>query len=173
MVEGYSELIGTLEEHDARLVIEGWPGPGCVCSTPETFRAFLKSCPSDRIGIVFDPSHLLRMGIDPLRFLREFAHRVFHVHGKDTELLGDALFEFGHEVPAVFAPRVNYGAFAWRYTIPGHGLMRWIEAFRILEEHGYGGCVSIELEDANFNHGTDGQSEKQGLILAGNYLSGC
>ena len=37
----------------------------------------------------FDPSHLIRMGIDPLRFLEEFIDSVYHVHGKDTEILAE------------------------------------------------------------------------------------
>lgn len=59
----------------------------------------------------------------------------------------------------------------WRYTIPGHGQVRWIEAFRILKDYNYGGCVSVELEDANFN-GTE-EGEKLGLLQAGRFLEGC
>ena len=35
MVEGLNELTPHLEKHGGRLVIEGWPGPGALCCTPE------------------------------------------------------------------------------------------------------------------------------------------
>jgi len=150
--------------------VEGWPGPGALCCTPEGFREFFKACPSKALGVNYDPSHLIRMGIDPLRFLREFASRVFHVHGKDTELLPEGLYEFGNTQPPTFAKEIAFGSRHWRYTIPGHGIMSWTEALGILKESGYAGCVSIELEDANFN-GSE-QSEKLGLTLGRDFLKG-
>ncbi|MFN2273477.1 MAG: sugar phosphate isomerase/epimerase family protein, partial [Anaerolineales bacterium] len=147
MVESFNELAPVFEKHDARLVIEGWPGPGALCCTPDECRVFFKECPSDAMGINFDPSHLIRMGIDPLRFLREFTGRVGHVHGKDTELFAERLYDLGHELPPTFATSFGFGGTCWRYTIPGHGVMSWAEAFKILVENGYQGCVSIELED--------------------------
>jgi hypothetical protein len=49
--------------------------------------------------------------------------------------------------------------------------MRWGEAFRILEDLGYAGCVCIELEDANFN-GTTAR-EKLGILQGVRFLVGC
>ncbi|MEM7033172.1 MAG: sugar phosphate isomerase/epimerase [Chloroflexota bacterium] len=171
MVESFTELAPTFEENDARIVIEGWPGPGALCCTPETYRAFFEAVPSKAMGVNYDPSHLLRMGIDPIRFLNEFVDRVYHVHGKDALLLEDNLYEYGTEQPATFAKPVPFGAYAWRYTIPGHGLTPWGEVFRILEANGYAGRVSIELEDANFNDG--GDEEKFGILQSASYLTGC
>ena len=171
MVESFGELALVMEACNARLAIEGWPGPGALCCTPEGYRAFFDQCPSKAMGINYDPSHLIRMGIDPIRFISEFARRVCHVHGKDTELLSERLYEFGNLQPATFATPFFCGEHCWRYTIPGHGQMRWIEAFRILETAGYKGCVCVELEDANFNGSEEG--EKQGLILGRRFLESC
>ncbi|MGC9522856.1 MAG: sugar phosphate isomerase/epimerase family protein [Anaerolineae bacterium] len=171
MVESFSQLGPVLEENDARLVIEGWPGPGALCCTPEGFRAFFEACPSPAFGINYDPSHLLRQGIDPVRFLWEFHARVYHVHGKDTELLDENLYEYGHEQPATFTPSFRYGGWAWRYTIPGQGAIRWVSIFSILAQQGYGGTVSIELEDANFNGSEEG--EKFGILQGATFLAGC
>jgi len=171
MLQSFGQLVPVLEEHDARVVIEGWPGPGALCCTPEGYRALLKELPSRAMGINYDPSHLIRMGIDPLRFLREFIDRVSHVHGKDTELLAENLYEYGSEQPPTFAKRIRFGALHWRYTIPGHGCMRWVEALRILEANGYSGCISIELEDASFN-GTE-EGEKLGILQGARFLTGC
>jgi sugar phosphate isomerase/epimerase len=171
MVESFSQLASVMEAHQARLVIEGWPGPGALCCTPESWRAFFKACPSPALGINYDPSHLLRMGIDPLRFLAEFAERIFHVHGKDTELLAENLYEYGSEQPPTFAQPIRFGALHWRYTIPGHGLMRWTEAFRLLVANHYAGCISIELEDANF--ADTEAAEKFGILQGVHFLAGC
>ena len=171
MLDSFSELVQVLEENNAHISIEGWPGPGALCCTPEGYRALFKECPSKTIGINYDPSHMIRMGIDPLRFLREFGDRVVHVHGKDTELLEENFYEYGSEQPPTFARPFPFGSLHWRYTIPGHGVTRWSEVFRILVSLGYSGCVSIELEDANFNGSTEG--EKFGILQGACFLTGC
>ena len=171
MVEGFTALAPVLEEVNGRVVIEGWPGLGALCCTPEGYRAFFERCPSPAMGINYDPSHLIRMGIDPLRFLEGFVDRVYHVHGKDTELLPQGLYEYGSEQPPTFAERIAFGGMHWRYTIPGHGVARWTRIFEILAAAGYDGCVAIELEDAYFN-GTEA-GEKLGFIQGGTFLSGC
>lgn len=170
MVESFTALAPTLEANDAKIVLEGWPGPGALCCTPETYRAFFEAVPSTTMGVNYDPSHLIRMGIEPIRFLKEFADRVYHVHGKDAEILPDDVYEYGTEQPATFAKAPPFGGHAWRYTIPGHGVTQWNEVFRILVESGYAGRVSIELEDANFNDG--GDEEKAGILHAARYLEG-
>lgn len=170
MVESFAELAPVLEANNSRIVIEGWPGPGALCCTPETLRAFFAAVPSKAMGVNYDPSHLLRMGIDPLRFLHEFGDRVYHVHGKDTELLAENQYEYGIEQPATFAKPIRFGAHAWRYTIPGQGQVRWVETMRLLVEKGYQGAVSIELEDENFNGPTD--SEQIGILQGARFLAG-
>jgi sugar phosphate isomerase/epimerase len=171
MVESLNMLAPDLERADAKLVIEGWPGPGALCCTPEGYRACFKECPSMSIGVNYDPSHLLRMGIDPVRFAHEFGDRVFHAHGKDTEIIDEAFYEYGTEQPATFGKAHGFGSHHWRYTIPGHGQVRWTEALRALESHGYQGFISIELEDENFNGSEAG--EKDGFRLGAQFLSGC
>jgi sugar phosphate isomerase/epimerase len=170
MVESYSRLTPALEAARAKIVIEGWPGPGALCCTPETYGAFFRECASPVFGINYDPSHLLRMGIDPLRFLREFARRVYHVHGKDTELFPEALYLYGHEQPPTFGKNHGFGAMTWRYTIPGHGIAPWTAIFSVLAENGYAGAVSVELEDENFCG--DPEKEKAGLLHSRNFLQG-
>ena len=171
MVESFSQLAPVLEECRAHIAVEGWPGPGALCCTPEGYRALFKEIPSPAMAINYDPSHLIRMNIDPLRFLNEFASRVAHVHGKDTQLLTENLYEYGSEQPPTFARPVPFGGMVWRYTIPGHGVMRWTDAFRILEANGYAGCVCIELEDANFFR--EEAAERLGFIQGARFLEGC
>lgn len=171
MVESFSELAPVMEQNNAKLVIEGWPGAGALCCTPEGYRAFFTQVASPAMGINYDPSHLIRMRIDPLRFLHEFGERVYHVHGKDTMILDENLYEYGTEQPATFAKPKPFSGMTWRYTIPGHGVTRWTETFRLLVEFGYTGAVSIELEDANFHREPD--AEKLGILQGASFLTGC
>jgi sugar phosphate isomerase/epimerase len=170
-VQSFQPLAEACLKHGAAMVIEGWPGGAphyaTLCCTPESLRAFLKEV-GPGAGVNYDPSHLIRLGVDHVRFLREFAPHVKHVHAKDTHLYPDALYEFGTQ-SATFAKPHGFGEWTWRYTIPGHGEARWGEIFSVLEEHDYRGLVSIELEDENFNGRDDG--EQAALVHARNYLS--
>ena len=87
----------------------------------------------------------------------------FHIHEKGLCT--------GNTQPATFFKPAPFCSTYWRYTIPGHGVMRWIEAFRILQTFDYKGCVSIELEDANFLNGEAGT--KAGILTGAQYLAGC
>lgn len=170
MVDSYQKLADTLEAVDSKLVIEGWPGAGCLVTTPETYRALLEKTP-DCIGVNYDPSHLVRMGIDPIRFLREFLPRTYHCHGKDAFIDPERLYEYGSEVEALEGEKPMYGGFHWRYTIPGHGHTPWITVFKILEEGGYQGAISIEFEDSHFLGSPE--REQEGVIQAARFLAEC
>ena len=171
MVDGFSKLLPGMEALGAKVVVEGWPGPGALCCTPESYRAAIVDCGSPALGINFDPSHLLRMGIDPLRFAVEFADSIHHVHGKDTEIYSENVYEYGTEQPPTKFGGFGFGSATWRYTIPGHGQVRWVSIFDALAKAGYAGGVSIELEDENFNGSTEG--EQNGLLFGGRFLQGC
>jgi len=173
-VEGYAMLAQSIAGSGAKIVIEGFPGSypyyPAFCATPESLRVFFKETASDSLAINFDPSHLIRMGIDPVRFLDEFAGRVGHVHGKDTEIMEDKLYEFGNLQPATLAEPHPFGGHHWRYCIPGHGVARWEMLLRILKDSGYDGVISVELEDEHFNGSEEG--EKRGLIASRDFLAG-
>ena len=151
------------------MVLEPFPAPGALCCTPEGYRAVFKDHPEPILALNYDPSHYLRMGIDPVRLLREFVDRVYHVHAKDTEISQDALYEFGTEQPATLDKPVRYGGTFWRYTLPGFGSAPWHTLFSILASAGYPGRISIELEDYRFN-GSE-QGEQEGLQISGRYLA--
>ena len=172
-IDGYGRLCQAVEETGARILLEGWPGPGphhaALGCTPADLRLIFSEIGSDVMGVNYDPSHLLRMGIDPIHFAREFAPRIGHVHGKDTEILDEGLYEHGHLQAATRAPGRGFGGVAWRYTIPGHGATRWTAILEILVESGYRGMMSIELEDENFNGSEEG--EKRGLIASHDFLA--
>ena len=172
MLETYGPIAKACAGAGTSLAVEGWPGgpphyASLVC-TPETVRRFLKDI-GPGAGLNYDPSHLVRLGVDHVRFLKEFAGHVKHVHAKDTDLDAEALYEFGTQ-SATFAKPHGFGEWTWRYTIPGHGMVRWNEVMSVLKSAGYTGAISIELEDEQFN-GTE-EGEKAGLVHSLNFLRG-
>ena len=173
-VETIQPLAQAAADAGVKIAIEGWPGPAphfaALCCTPESCRAFIRDTNPNSVGINYDPSHLIRLGVDPNCFLREFVKFIPHVHAKDSELFPEAVYELGLYQDSISPDRLphRYGSHAWRYTIPGHGQARWTEIFRILEENQYGGVVSVELEDENFNGSEEG--EKQGLLHSLSFL---
>lgn len=170
-VEVFGPLCEVAAEAGASVAVEGYPGGpphyGAIGCTPESVRQLLKDIPKG-LSLNFDPSHLVRLGVDPVRFLGEFAPHVSHCHGKDTELFADAVYEFGLYQTPTFAKSHGFGEAVWRYTIPGHGVVPWSRCFSILKDAGYAGAVSVELEDEHFN-GTEA-GEKEGLHYALGYL---
>lgn len=166
------DLAGEASKVGSTIVIEGWPGGephyANLCCTPETYRSILSDIGNTGIGVNYDPSHLIRMGIDHVRFLEEFLPHVGHVHGKDTEIFPEALYEYGCQQFPTFKPIPNYGEGYWRYTIPGHGEARWVKIFEILKSANWKGIVSIELEDDNFRGNET--IEKQGYLCSKVFL---
>jgi len=171
-VETIAPLAEAAADANVKIAIEGWPGPAphfaALCCTPESCRSFLRDTNPNSIAINFDPSHLVRLGVDPLRFLNEFIRFIPHVHAKDTELFPDAVYELGLFQDSISRPRHLYGAHTWRYTIPGHGVISWGRIFQTLHDNHYRGAVSVELEDEFFNGSEEG--EKEGLIHSLNFL---
>ena len=171
-VEGYGALADLIKTTGARIVMEGYPGSyphyPSLCCTPYQLRAFFKETKSSALAINFDPSHLIRMGIDPVRFLGEFASWVGHVHAKDTEVIEEEIYEFGTLQQANLAGPKGFGGLFWRYTIPGHGIARWGKILEMLKAAGYQGAVSVELEDVDFNGSEEG--EKRGLLASRDFL---
>ena len=170
--ETFPAIAAACEQAGVRMVLEGWPGPaphyptlGC---TPEVLRAMFAAVPSPALGVNYDPSHLVRLGIDYLRLLEEFKPRIYHVHGKDTALLPEARYLYGHFRPALDEPP-SFSGGAWRYCVPGAGVVDWGRIAAALAQVGYDGCVSIELEDADYWGSLE--REQAGLTAAYQHLA--
>ena len=152
--ETFPGVAAFAEEKGVRIAMEGWPGPaptypalGC---TPEMWRAMFAAVPSQSFGLNYDPSHLVRIGVDYRRALDEFGDRVIHVHGKDTDFDQERMYEHGNLGPT-FRKAVGFSESWWRYTIPGEGLVDWCRLIGRLEDFGFNGVVSVELEDYRYN----------------------
>lgn len=173
-VEAFGPVCAAAAESGGAVVFEGWPGPApvypAIACTPESVRLLLRELGGTPGGIAlnFDPSHLVRLGVDPVRFLAEFAPSVRHAHGKDTMLYPEAVYELGRYQSSAERKPYGFGEYTWRYTIPGHGVVDWITCCKLLKQAGYAGAVCVELEDESFNGSEAG--EKEGLIYSLSYL---
>lgn len=167
--QAFPVVVKEAERRGVRLAIEGWPGPNnsALGVTPEHLRAMFAAVPSDHFGINYDPSHLVRIGVDYKRALVEFAAKVIHVHGKDTALDGEGAYLYGNLGPT-FDKAVAFGGGDWRYCIPGEGFVEWPFVCATLHKTGFDGIVSLELEDFRYNGSVDG--EKRGLTRARAHL---
>jgi len=167
----YPRVVEHAEKVGVRIAIEPWPGGaphyGNLGCTPESLRRIFELIPSSNLGICFDPSHFVRIQIDYLRFLHEFGDRVFHVHLKDTEILPEKLYESGI-LGESYGSTYGFGEGWWRYTIPGEGTVDWNRVIRRLEEAGYDGILSMELEDHHFYATPELQQE--GLLRSKEYI---
>ena len=170
--ETFPRIAAACEEAGVRIALEGWPGPGpsypTLGYTPVVWRRMFAAVPSPALGLCYDPSHLVRLGIDYLRVLGEFADRIHHCHGKDTELLPEARYLYGHRAALLDTPP-PFSEGPWRYCVPGDGAVDWAKVAYALEQAGYDGCVCIELEDARY--GGTAEREQQGIRKAYRHLA--
>ncbi|HEX6971117.1 MAG TPA: sugar phosphate isomerase/epimerase [Limnochordia bacterium] len=168
--EAFPEIVSHAEREGVSLAMEPWPGgaphyPTLGC-TPEMWRAMFAHIPSQSLGLCYDPSHMIRLGIDYKRVLAEFGDRIRHVHAKDCEVIAETLYETGILGPS-FGTSLGFSEGWWRYCIPGTGQADWAYINAHLEIRGYSGYFSVELEDHRFR-GVEG--EKRGLLLAKRHL---
>lgn len=126
--QNYADFIETMklyaqvcEENDVRLAIE--PHPHFYIKNAEGLLRMTEKVGSDRIGINFDPSHLFPMGEIPQVAVYQMQDHIFHAHFSDNDAQSNA---------------------HWR---PGKGKIDWNATVRALDDIGYKGVLSLELED--------------------------
>lgn len=97
-------------------------------------------------GFNFDPSHLYWQFVDPARFVRQFAGRVYHCHMKDAVRTLDG--ETG-----VLGSHLGFGDArrGWDFRSPGRGGVDFEAIVRELNRAGYAGPLSVEWEDSGMD----------------------
>jgi len=142
----FTPLIKLARDKGVKLAIENCPMmnwqfeglPGNIAYSPILWDALFEMFDYEGLGLNFDPSHLVWLGIDYLGAAAAFAERIFHVHAKDTEVLHDRL-----RLTGILEARLGW----WRYRVPGLGGIDWNRLISTLAESGYDGVLSIEHED--------------------------
>jgi len=134
-------------------------------------QAVFDRVPSKRLGLEFDPSHFVRLYIDPVSAAWQFKDRILAVHAKDTEITQPVLQQVGIA-----------GQGWWRYRIPGQGIVNWTAFLTVLLQIRFNGGIAVEHEDQFWDVPDSGnlpdfpQQRKDGFILArrflGQYLPG-
>lgn len=98
-------------------------------------------------GFNYDPSHFGYQHVDYVRFIYEFADRIFHVHMKDA---------YWSDVPmgiGVFGGHSEFGDNRryWNFRSLGRGKVNFENIIRALNDIGYKGPLSVEWEDSGMN----------------------
>jgi sugar phosphate isomerase/epimerase len=98
-------------------------------------------------GFNYDPSHFGYQHVDYVRFIYEFADRIFHVHMKDA---------YWSDVPmgiGVFGGHSEFGDNRryWNFRSLGRGRVNFENIIRALNDIGYNGPLSVEWEDSGMN----------------------
>lgn len=126
--QNYIDFLDTMErygkvceENDVRLALE--PHPHRYMKNAESMLRLLEHVETDRIGLNFDPSHLFPMGEIPQVVVYQLQDHIFHTHFSDNDAQSNA---------------------HWR---PGKGKIDWNATVRALNDIGYDGVISLELED--------------------------
>ncbi|MEQ8818690.1 MAG: sugar phosphate isomerase/epimerase family protein [Sumerlaeia bacterium] len=162
----WAPLAKTAEDRGVRLAFEnctmlrGFPPRGINMScTPAILDAMFQAVDSPALGIEYDPSHLMKQMIDPVRFLQHFRGRILHVHAKDHEVVAEELYRHG-----------RFDLRASRDRFPGFGQTDFATIVAELKAQNYGGPLTIEAErDPEF---TDDAGRERGLKHSVAFLSG-
>lgn len=91
-------LIAETQASGLTFAIENWPGPGdnFIGTTPKGWQELFRRVEDRRFGLEFDPSHLIRIGVDPYRALEAVKDRIAILHAKDTAIDKEALQALGY-----------------------------------------------------------------------------
>lgn len=96
-----------------------------------------------RFGFNYDPSHLGYQGVNYVKFIRDFADRIYHVHMKDV------WWDHGNGDVGVFGGHTDFGDARryWDFRSLSHGDIDFEEIIVALNDIKYAGPLSVEWED--------------------------
>ena len=123
-----------------------------------------------RFGFNYDPSHLGYQGVDYVKFIREFAQRIYHVHMKDV------WWSHGDGSVGVFGGHTDFGDARrfWEFRSPGRGDIEFEDIIVALNDVGYRGPLSVEWEDIRMDRvhgGAEAASFVRSLDFPGNSVA--
>lgn len=131
-----------------------------IAHSPSAWEMMFDALPFDNLGLQWEPCHQLVSLIDPIPQLRQWAKRIFHIHGKDATVAWDIIKTHG----------IRGGReYVWHRT-PGFGDTNWTDVISILRMAGFRGSIDIEgWHDPVYRD----DLEMTGQVHALNYLKNC
>ncbi len=145
-----------------------------IAHNPTAWEMMFDAVPSRNLGLEWEPCHQMVSLIDPMPQLREWAPKIFHVHGKDATIHWDVVRTYGvhssmHGDVALPGKVQSVPPFAYHRT-PGYGDSNWTDIISELRQAGFHGSIDIEgWHDPVMN----GELEMSGQVRALNYLKTC
>ncbi len=141
----WNPILDVFDECGVRFALEVHPTE--IAFDTVTAKRALKAVENrPAFGFNFDPSHLHWQMVDPVRFLKEFSDRIYHVHMKDAALQLDGY-------SGILSSHLNFGVpnRGWDFRSLGHGGVDFEEIIRTLNQIGYTGPLSVEWEDCGMD----------------------
>jgi sugar phosphate isomerase/epimerase len=139
--EIWSELARRAADKGVRIAFENcamngnWEtGDWNIAHNPDAWELMFNETPQDNLGLEWEPCHQLVYLIDPLPQIRKWAHKFFHIHGKDATVRWDVIREHG-----IFGKE----KFVFMRT-PGFGDSNWTDIISELRLAGFAGSIDIE-----------------------------
>jgi sugar phosphate isomerase/epimerase len=139
--EVWSPLLDRAAAKGVRIAFENCPmggdwktGEWNIAFNPDAWNLIFETVPGAPLGLEWEPCHQLCQLIDPIAQLREWAPKVFHVHGKDASVYRDVIARQGISSPQAFA----------EHRHPGFGDSNWTDILSLLRAHDYKGTIDIE-----------------------------
>ena len=145
-----------------------------IAHNPIAWELMFDAISLDNLGLEWEPCHQLVSLIDPLPQLKQWIHKVFHVHGKDATVHWDVIKKFGihsstHADPNTKLPVQLAPAYVEHRT-PGFGDSNWSDIITELRRGGFTGSIDIEgWHDPIYKN----ELEMTGQVRALNYLKEC
>jgi sugar phosphate isomerase/epimerase len=163
----FGPLARRAEDRGVRLAFENcekrgtWEsGDWNIAHAPQAWEAMFAAVESPVLGLEWEPCHQLVSLVEPLPQLRRYAHRIWHVHGKDATIRWDVIREHG----------LRGGVRCVQHRTPGFGDTDWTALIGILREAGWRGSIDIEgFHDPVYRDAL----ETTGQVAALRYLRAC
>jgi sugar phosphate isomerase/epimerase len=105
-----------------------------IAHAPRAWEMMFDEVESPVLGLEWEPCHQMASLVDPIPQIRRWAHRIWHVHGKDATVDWTVLREHGLR-----------GGVPWlHHRTPGFGDTDWTRVISELRRAGWRGSIDIE-----------------------------
>lgn len=163
----FGPLARRAEDRGVRIAFENcekrgtWlTGDWNIAHSPDAWDAMFATVESPVLGLEWEPCHQLLSFADPFSQIRRYAHRIWHVHGKDATILWHVVREHGIRGAVPYA----------EHRLPGFGDTDWARLIGCLRAAGWRGSIDIEgYHDPVFRDAL----ETTGQVAALRHLQGC